>query len=389
MFVEKKGAAVIKLLQSDIVLGEPIDFSIYSESGALLFRRGSVIHMPDQISRLLARGAQYDAYEKEVAKGGGNHYDEQPLEEDSAPFEHLTGLILNLKHVLNTTIKTPEQIDVSSRIRKIAQSVQRICEKDVDSALAAPSVDTHNPYIFVHQMMGAVITELIGKKKELDPEYRLSLICAALTRDIGQLQLQPLLDKHTGPLPPDLQEKMRQHPQTGARALIQAGVTDAVWLEAVRDHHERLDGSGYPIGLKGEQLSLGGKILAVADRYSAMVKQRPYRPKAHFSQTALKEIYLKKDTEIDEEIARILVSSVGLLSPGTIVKLKSGEIAVVKSPSMKSDTGVVYSVYGKSGMILSTPMRRDTSQPGCEIVGLVPFNECVTAAVAIKQVWAK
>lgn len=375
-------------MHSDIVLGKPIEFSIYSQGGDLLFRRGSVIHMPDQLSRLLVRGALYDETEVDPRPHVPNEPPPVPPPEDPPPFEHLSGLLLNLKHVLATTLKSPEQIDVAARIGKIAQAVQAICHKDIDSALAAPCVDTHSPYIVAHQMMGAVLTEVIAQGKGLDAAQRLPLVCAALTRDLGQIKLQPELDKHAGQLPGDLQLQMRQHPQLGAELLQQAGVTDPVWLATVRSHHEHLDGSGYPAGLRGEAVGLGAKILGVSDRYSAMTRMRPYRPQAHFPQNALKEIYLKKGSHVDDEIARILISKVGLLSPGTIVRLKSGEIAVVKSPTVKSNAAIVYSVYGKTGMILSTPARRDTSQPGCEIVGLVPFSECLTAAVSIRQVWA-
>lgn len=61
---------------------------------------------------------------------------------------------------------------------------------------------------------------------------------------------------------------------------------------------------------------------------------------------------------------------------------------MVKSPTVKSNAAIVYSIYGKSGMILSTPMRRDTAQPGHEIIALVPFADCLTAAASIRQVWA-
>lgn len=378
-----------KIVHSDIVLGKPTGFSIYSEGGTLLFRRGSVIHMPNQISRLLVRGAQYDEKEVDLRPYTSNEPPPPPVQEDPPPFEHLNGLLFNLKHVLSTALKSPEQIDVAARIGKIAQAVQNICQKNIDSALAAPSVDTHTPYIVVHQMMGAVLTELIAQSKGLDATQRRSLVCAALTRDIGQIALQPELDQHTGNLPDDLRLQMRQHPEHSAHLLEQAGITDRVWLSTVRSHHEYLDGSGYPMGLKGEEVALGARILGVSDRYSAMIKMRPYRAQAHFPQNALKEIYLKKDTEIDEEIARILISKVGLLSPGTVVKLKSGEIAVVKSPTVKSDAAIVYSIYGKTGMILAIPARRDTSQPGCEIVGLVPLSDCQTAAVSIRQIWAE
>lgn len=380
-----------KIVHTDIPLGKPTEFSIYSEAGTLLFRRGSVIHMPDQISRLLVRGAQYDENENNirVQTDDNDGYIPPPVHEDPPPFEFLSGLILNLKHILGTMLNNPEQIDVTSRIQKIAQGIQKICQKDIDSALAAPCVDTQNPYIVVHQMMGAVLTELIAQKKGLDAEQRRSLVCAALTRDLGQMQLQPELDKHTGGLPDELLVRMRQHPQAGVELLQKAGVTDAAWLESVGSHHEHLDGSGYPQGLKGDQVTLGARILAVSDRYSAMTKLRPYRTQAHFSQNALKEIYLKKDAEIDDEIARILISRIGLLSPGTIVRLKSGEIAVVKSPTVKTNAAIVYSIYGKAGMILSEPVHRDTSQPGYEITGLVPFSDCLTAVVSIKKIWVK
>ena len=378
-----------KIVHSDIVIGRPIGFSIYNKDGALLFRKGSVIHMPDQLSRLLLRGALYDEAEADPRPYLTNDVPPPPpAPEDPPPFEHLNGLLLNLKHVLDTTLKSPEQIDVAARIGKIAQAVQGICHKSIDSALAAVSVDTQTPYIVAHQMMGAVLTELIGQGKQLDVAQRHSLMCAALTRDLAQIWLQPELDKHPGSLPDALRAQMRQHPEQSVQLLEQAGVTDALWLDAVRHHHEYLDGSGYPAQLKGSDISLGARILVVSDRYSAMIKMRPYRAQAHFPQNALKEIYLKKDSEIDEEIARILISKVGLLSPGTIVKLKSGEIAVVKSPTVRSDAAIVYSVYGKTGMILSTPTRRDTSLPGYEIVGLVPLSQCQTAAVTIRQVWA-
>ena len=93
-----------KIVHSDIVLGKPIEFSIYSEGGILLFRRGSVIHMPDQISRLLLRGAQYDEAEIDTRPRASN--EPAPAHEDPPPFEHLNTLLLNLKHMLATIVVT-------------------------------------------------------------------------------------------------------------------------------------------------------------------------------------------------------------------------------------------------------------------------------------------
>jgi hypothetical protein len=382
---------VRKIVPADIVLGSPLPFSIFDENGRLLLRHGMVVSMPDQVDRLVARGAMHDGPADLRSPPGAQTPAPRPVspEEESPPFERLGGLILNLKHVIGTVLKSPEQIDVAARVGKIARAVQDLCEQDIDSALAAPCLDFQNPYIVVHQMMGAVLTELIARRKALTPEQRLPLVCAALTRDLGQIPIQAELDNHLGPLPDALRQKMHRHPLRSAELLVGAGVTDPVWLDTVRGHHERLNGSGYPGGLKGDAISLGARIVAVADIYSAMEKPRPYRNKAHFPQNALKEIYLKKDAEIDGEMAHILISQIGLLPPGTIVQLKCGEIAVIKSPTVKAEGAAVYSIYGKTGMVLAEPVLRQTSEPGYEVTGLLPFAECRSASVTIKRVWSK
>lgn len=380
-----------KLVPADIILGQPLPFSIFDANGRLLLRYGVVVSMPDQVDRLIARGALHDGpvLRAESDAPATPHRPPQPASDKLSPFESLGGLILNLKHVIGTALKNPEQIDVAARVSKIALAVQEICAEDIDSALAAPCLDFQNPYIVVHQMMGAVLTELIARRKEVPQEQRLSMVCAALTRDLGQISMQAELDSNLGPLSDALRERMQQHPAQSAALLERAGITDTVWLDAVREHHERLNGSGYPAHLTSDGISLGARILAVADIYSAMEKPRPYRNKAHFPQNALKEIYLKKDAEIDGEMAHILINQIGLLPPGTLVKLKCEEIAVIKSPTVKAEGAVVYSIYGKTHALLPEPVRRDTSQSPYEIVGLIPFAECRSASITIKRVWAK
>ncbi len=345
--------------------------------------------MPDQVDRLVARGALLDEEElrpQPIRHPGSEH--PNPVQETLSCFEQMSGLIMNLKHVLMTALKSPEQINLTERTGRIAASIQDICALDIDGALAAPCLDFQNPYIVVHQMMGAVLTEIIAKRKEISSEDRKSLVCAALTRDLGQIPIQLELDNHIGPLPDAMRIKMHQHPQLSAHILEKAGVTDQLWLSAVRGHHERLNGSGYPFFLREGQIPLGARILAIADIYSAMEKPRPYRNKAHFPQNALKEIYQKKDAEIDGEMAHILINQIGLLPPGTLVKLQCGEIAVIKSPTIRAEGATVFSIYGRNGMVLTEPIMRQTTLAGYEITSLIPYTECRSAAITIKRVWA-
>lgn len=379
-----------QLVAADIVLGEPLPFSIFDEKGRLLLRQGVVVTMPDQVDRLIARGALYDDEAViDIPSPLPKRTPPPPPPEEQSVFERVGGLLLNFKHVVTTALKTPEQIDVTARVGKLAQALQEACRDDADGALAACYLDYQNPYILVHQFMGAVLAEIIARRKHENPDDRLPIVRAALTRDWGQIPLQSELERHEGPLPDPVKARMREHPRLGADMLGAAGVQDPAWLDAVRCHHERLDGSGYPQGLKGEAIPLGARILAIADTYSAMAKPRPYRKKAHYPQNALREIYLKKDVEMDGELANILIREIGVLPAGSIVRLKCGEIAVVKHPASKANAARVFSIYGKTGMVVSAPIRRDTSLPEFEITGLVPFSECRSASIMIKQVWLK
>lgn len=381
-----------RLVLADLSLGEPLLFSIFDERGNLLLRKGMVITMPQQIERLVLRGALADEVDVRAAKTLTRQPQAAPAPTAplrEAAFERIGGLMLNLKHILTTVLKAPEQIDLPARTARLAASIQEICAEDVDSALAAPYLDSNNGYIVVHQVMGAVLAELIARRKGIAAEQRLPIVCGALTRDLDQLAMQAELDKFDGPLPEPLRERMQRHPASGGERLRAAGVTDATWLDAVGGHHERLDGSGYPRGARGDEIPLGARILAVADVYSAMSKPRPYRNRQPSLQAALREVHAHKGAALDGELANILLQEVGMFPPGSTVRLKCGEIAVVRSPALKAEGATVFSIYGRNGMLLGAPARRDVTAPDFEIAGTVPLAECRSASIMMKRIWAK
>lgn len=382
-----------QITYSDVKLGEPIPFSVYDPEGRLLLRKGIVITMMEQIDRIIERkavmGTDYaGAIDRAPTPPRLSAHQRIPGEA-SPPFEQMGSLILNLKHVLATAVKTPGRFDLPGRMRQFATRVQALCQSDLAASLAAPHLDYVNPYTVVHHMMGAVLAEVIARRCGLSPEERLPIVCAALTRGIATVAIQSELDGCSGPLPDALKRAVHDHPTAGADMLRSAGVEDEVWLAAVAQYHERLDGSGYPCKLQAEEIGQGGRILAIADTYSAMTKPRPYRDKELLAKNALRDIYLQKDALLDGAMIQSMIKEIGMLPPGTIVKLKSGELAVIKHCTHKATEAIVYTVYDQRGMPLLEPVRRDVSNPDCEIMGMVPFTECRSAAVTIKRVWFK
>ncbi|MGE5027263.1 MAG: HD-GYP domain-containing protein, partial [Betaproteobacteria bacterium] len=288
-----------RVIRADLKLGEPLPFTVYDKDGRLLLRQGIVLTNPNHIEQLIVRGV-LKGEDTDKATDNSSH---TPVESQSV-YERMGGLILNLKHIFTTALKSPDQIDLPARINHFATNLQALCQEDLDGALAAMHLDNVNPYIVVHQIMGAVLTEVIAVRKGLTPSERRPFVCAALTRDIGQLGIQNDLDKCDGPLPESLKDSLVKHPLRGAELLSRAGVKDNAWLHAVKQHHERFDGGGYPQKLQGDDITWGGGVLAIADMYSAMTKPRPYRNKAHSPQSALRDMYLGKDDSMDGELVQ-------------------------------------------------------------------------------------
>ncbi|MFP4155678.1 MAG: HD domain-containing phosphohydrolase [Halothiobacillaceae bacterium] len=143
-------------------------------------------------------------------------------------------------------------------------------------ALAA-TLEVRDPYTAGHQRRTARLAEAIGQKMELPEAQLRGLGIAASIHDIGKVAVPVEILSRPGKLTKAEFEIIKSHPVAGYDIL--AGI-DFPWPVAriVRQHHERLDGSGYPDGLSGEQILLEARILAVADVVEAMASHRPYRP---------------------------------------------------------------------------------------------------------------
>ena len=133
---------------------------------------------------------------------------------------------------------------------------------------------------------------MVAERLNLDVEETESLRKAALLHDVGKIAIPDQTLLKPGPLDSDEWQIMQQHVRFGEMIVKGiAQISDAI--EPVATHHERFDGKGYPRGLKGEEIPLLGRILAVVDAYSAMTLDRPYR-KALPEREAIKELQKRR-----------------------------------------------------------------------------------------------
>ena len=129
---------------------------------------------------------------------------------------------------------------------------------------------------------------------------------AGLLHDIGKIGIpESILDK-PGKLTKEEYEIVKRHPEIGAEILSSIRQFEEV-VPAIRHHHERYDGRGYPDGLKGEEIPVMARIIAVADAFDAMLSKRPYRDALSLN-SAVKELQRNKGSQFDPQIVDILLN---------------------------------------------------------------------------------
>ncbi len=136
---------------------------------------------------------------------------------------------------------------------------------------------TRSPHIVSHMRRVSVLAERIGRHLGLDGPERADAVCAAALHDVGVLNVPYEILGRSGPLSDAEFALVQQHPLHSCDILAAGGFPESV-LRIIAEHHERCDGSGYPLGVEGDDICLGARILAVADVVDAMTAQRPHRP---------------------------------------------------------------------------------------------------------------
>ena len=162
------------------------------------------------------------------------------------------------------------------------------------------AVETRDPYTAGHQTRSADLSRAIATEMGLSKEKIDGIRMAGSIHDIGKLSIPAEILSRPSKLSELEFSLVKEHAQRGYEILKKV---ESPWplAEMVYQHHERMDGSGYPRNLKGEEILMEARILAVADVVEAMASHRPYRP-ALGMQAALEEIAKNRDTLYDPEV---------------------------------------------------------------------------------------
>ncbi|MDB5760991.1 MAG: phosphodiesterase [Burkholderia sp.] len=216
-------------------------------------------------------------------------------------------------------------------IDDISESIAR----NTTALVSLVRLKNQHDYTYMHSIAVCALMIALARQLNLDPEAVKQAGAAGLLHDIGKMTVPSSILNKPGKLSDDEFETVRQHPQAGHDLLKQAGEVGDIAMDVCLHHHEKMDGSGYPHRLKGEQISLYARMGAICDVYDAITSDRAYKqgwPAAE----SIKKMASWCDSHFDQQLFRAFVKSVGIYPVGTLVRLTSGRLGVVIEQSETS-----------------------------------------------------
>lgn len=238
----------------------------------------------------------------------------------------LKGLFRDVR--FGRVMKTAE---VQKHVQRITESILR----NPDAMMLMSNLKAVDEYLVVHAMNVCIMTIVFARFLGFEPDEMQELGMGALLHDIGEIRLpQEILNKH-GELSPEEYATIQKHTAYGVSILKQAdNISDTV-LDIVLHHHERVNRSGYPEKLSGQEISKSAKIVGLVDVYDSLTSPTSYRGYMSNNE-ALKSMYDWRGTLFDETLVEMFIKCLGVYPIGSTLELNSGEIGIVISTSPQS-----------------------------------------------------
>jgi len=268
--------------------------------------------------------------------------------------------------------KIVDTSQVPELVQEIANSIQRHPHALINLARLKNS----DEYTYMHSVAVCALMIALARQLGLDSEQVREAGAADMLHDIGKMAIPKEVLNKPGRLDPAELAIVRRHPEAGHRLLAENGQVGPLVLDVCLHHHEKIDGSGYPEGLAGDQLSWFARMGAVCDVYDAITSNRPYKT-AWNPAEALGRMAQWKG-HFDEEIFQAFVKAVGIYPVGSLVRLESGRIGVVieQAPDalLKPRVKVFFSQLLRQPIPLEVI---DLARPGCNdrIVAREPMGK--------------
>ncbi|PHV10728.1 HD-GYP domain-containing protein [Chitinimonas sp. BJB300] len=349
-----------RIREGELGVAQSLPWPLYSQKGTLLFTEDSAIESADALEGLLELGL----------------YMETSLAWHQPPATPLQ-LVLHAVHRMEALIKRPEQTVESFAINVLAvvDMLRVAYQRNPDVVIATVLLQRGGSYAVRHAVSTACVTAAVLDAMHTNEAHTRSVLAAALTMNIGL--------QDGGDLP--LQDV--RHPVTGMEKLRELGVADELWLRAVLEHHELIDGSGYPYGLYGSRVAQASQLIGLADIFCARVDECALR-QMDDTRLVLRDVLIERGRHFDVLVGAYFIRALGVYPIGSLVLLANGEVAVVSTATEWVNAPWVHALQAPDGTTYQPPIRRQTQSIDTSIVDTLS-GKALRGAIDMAAIWGE
>ncbi len=286
--------------------GDICAVDVKTNKDVLVIRGGAILNA-ESIKRLRSFGFLSIYIDDEISKG---------IETDFALTKETTQ---NILAALN-------KMDIDNLLNLSTTMVQELGTNLFENDMKM--LRSYDSYTEQHSLNVATYATVLAKAIGLTTKTAEMVAQAGLLHDIGKLYIPANIIQKPGKLTPEEYEVIKTHSEAGYQMLLKRSDIWSVVRVGVREHHENEDGSGYPVGLRGDKIHLIGKLLHIADVFDALTTKRSYKEEWS-NGDALKFLTDKAGIMFDPTYATVFQKCVPTYHKGTIVELSNGETAIV------------------------------------------------------------
>ncbi|WP_448211270.1 HD-GYP domain-containing protein [Colwellia sp. MEBiC06753] len=266
-----------------------------------------------------------------------------PFNDELAKAKRLYSDAKNLQTKIFKNIQSSKAIS-ATEVKETTDAIVNSIFRNQDAFTCLTSLSTKGSYLMEHSINCAILMAIFAKHLKIDRETIEQLSIGAFLHDIGKVLLPNEILNKPDTLDDTEQKIVRSHVALGEKILEDTPHISHIVMSMVKEHHERLDGKGYPKQLQSADISKFGKMMAIVDSYDAMTSDRVYQ-QAVAPITAFKTLIKESETAYDEGLVEQFIQCMGVYPVGTLVLLNSGKIGIISQLNQNRPTQPTVKVF--------------------------------------------